>query len=233
VDRGPLIRGRLDSAYPTVRVIERHCYRSHAAFMNHHADFDEHGRVVAWKNHETLAAIFGRHGIRRSFYDVYPDAKRPVILTERCDMASAQRRAYDEFEQRAILELEDGSSRLGHRRSSRDAVRQIMQCPQIFGLCRDETIGTSARDPSRDHARSRAPFVLFSSFISEQERLASSSVRGAALWADQRQRGSGQAGHRRPAVPCRGSRWRRGVAPDAGIDTTGSTPSTSLFASLD
>lgn len=168
---GTLIKGKLSSAYPVFHCIEPRYYPSYQGFLNYHAVEDEFGNVCAWKNTDRIAEIVSKHFISRSFESIYgPEAK--VIINEVADMRPDQRKAYDEFEARAILELEDGflTGTTGGVHALR--CRQIMSHPETFGL----GSGTTGKDLLLDihldqHYQDGKRFVVFAPFIAEQKRI--------------------------------------------------------------
>lgn len=105
---GTLINGRLDSAFPAIHVIEPLYYGSlNGFYIEHAAVTDDFGRVVVWKNHNKLTQILARHGIRRTFEEVY--GEEPVVFfTEYVPIGEDVKDSYDEFHEQALLELEDG-----------------------------------------------------------------------------------------------------------------------------
>jgi superfamily II DNA or RNA helicase len=169
---GTLINGRMDSAYPTIHVIEPRYYGSYQGFLNHHAVMDDFGNVLTWKNPQRVAEILSKHCIYRSFESVHgPESK--VIITETCSMSPKQRAAYEEFETNAILELSDSflTGATGGVHAIR--CRQIMAHPETFGIGVGEPTG---KDELLDvhlshHAETGKPLVLFASLVPEQERL--------------------------------------------------------------
>lgn len=180
---GTLVSGRLDTAYPSINVIEPRYYNSFQNFLNYHGVLDEDGKVMAWQNHAKLAEIFRRHGIRRTFEMVYgPEAK--VIQTEQVEMSPRQREIYDEFEETAVLELErffvDGT--LPGVATIR--ARQIMEHPNHFpdlmepGKYVDILKGQPSGKLERidihleDHVRTGKPLVIFSVLIPQQRQIA-------------------------------------------------------------
>lgn len=170
---GTLIAGRLDSAYPTIHVIEPRYYGSINAFMAYHAVKDDFGRVIYWKNHEKISAIMGRHAIKRTFESIY-GSQEVHVIPEVVPMAPDQRAKYDEFEQKALLELEDeflDGSIGGGVFTMR--CRQIMQCPELFDLCKGEKTGKDERLEIHlaDHKNTGRPLTIFSPLIAEHERL--------------------------------------------------------------
>lgn len=103
---GTLINGRLDTAYPTIHVIEPRYYGSYQRFLDQHEIRDWLGKRVGWKGHEKIARIFARHTIKRSFSDVY-GTNEIVTQVEKVPMSPRQRKVYDAFESKAILNLGD------------------------------------------------------------------------------------------------------------------------------
>ena len=170
---GSLIRGKLSSAYPLIHLIEPRYYGNFGAFLNHHAERDEYGTVIYWKNHERIAQILGKHAIRRTFAEEYgPEAK--ILFYEPTDMKPKMREAYDEFHERAFLELDktilDGSQ----PGPAAVRARQISSHPETFGLCKGEVSGKDERLilHLEDMKQIDNPgFVVFSSLIPEVERL--------------------------------------------------------------
>lgn len=172
---GTMIRGRLDSVYPTIHLIEPRYYGGgHQQFMAHHAVYDDwSGRVIGWKNVERIAQIMARHGIRRSFKDAYGE-KNMLTFVERCDMTKKQRAAYREFEEKAILELEDKFIEGGLPGVFVIRCRQIMCHPHTMGLIKDDELSGKEEVMQihvEDHLATGEPFVVFASMVEEQARL--------------------------------------------------------------
>lgn len=170
---GTFIKGRLNSAYPAIHAVEPRFYGTESAFMNYHADYDIYGNLVGWKNHYKLQEIFRRIAIRHSFKDVYGDEKM-IVHIEEVDMNPEQAEAYEEFEENALLELEDGyldSGGIGGVHQLR--CRQILQHPESFGLCKNEVTAKDERILLHlvNHQASGERLVIFASFIKEHERL--------------------------------------------------------------
>ncbi len=129
---GTLVSGRLDSAYPAIRVIEPRYYGSYKSFYWYHAiENPITGKLEAWRNHDKLSAIFRKHAIRRTFEMVYGKEAK-VIIPEWVEMSEKQREIYDQFKDAAFLELEkfflDGTQPgVAFIRA-----RQIMEHPNVF-----------------------------------------------------------------------------------------------------
>lgn len=169
---GTLIDGRLDSAYPTIHVIEPRYYGSHGGFLAQHALQDEYGKVMGWHSPDKLAQILAKYFMRRSFESVYgPESK--VIVTELCEMSPKQRDAYSVFESDALLELEDSflTGDTGGVHAIR--CRQIMAHPETFGLAKGEMTGKDERLEVHlaTHKAKNTPFLIFASLVPEQERI--------------------------------------------------------------
>lgn len=169
---GTLINGRLDSVYPTINLIEPRYYGTYHNFMAEHEVTDFYGARVGWQNHEKLGRIFATHASRRTFEEIYgPEAKK--IIVEKCQLSPKQEDAYRTFEKDAILELErfflDGTLPGVHT----IRCRQIMQCPELFGLAKGERTGKDEllEIHLADAHNSGEPLVIFSVFIPEQERI--------------------------------------------------------------
>lgn len=169
---GTLVNGRLDSAYPTIHVIEPRYYPTYNNFLNHHALMDQFGKIYGWRNHDKLKTILKHHTIRRTFEEVY-GAEEKVILVEKCEMSPKQREAYSEFEDKAMLELTDdyldGTASPGVHAIR---CRQICAHPEFFGL----EVGMTGKDEMLDihlenHRNTGEPLIIFSALVPEMERI--------------------------------------------------------------
>lgn len=177
---GTLVSGRLDSAYPAIRIIEPRYYGSYKSFYWYHAIEDPFtGKLKAWRNHEKLSAIFGKHGIRRTFEMVYGKEAK-VIIPEYVEMSEKQREIYDEFKDKAFLELDkfflDGTQPgVNFIRA-----RQIMEHPNVFP---DLSTGEGTIDimkgarPGKlerldihfeDHSRTGKPVIVYAALKPQQ-----------------------------------------------------------------
>lgn len=173
---GTIINGRLSSAYPAIEICDPTLYHSYESFMYAHAIEDDYGRVVDWRGHERLRPIFRKYAIRHSFEEVYgPEAK--VIIPEVVEMTPRQKEAYEEFEEAALLELED--SWLDG--STNQAVytircRQIMEHPQTLGAPLDEIKQTGKEERLEIHLadckQSGKPMIVFAALQPQIERAA-------------------------------------------------------------
>lgn len=174
---GTIINGRLNSAYPSIQVIDPGYYPyGYEQFMMIHSIEDDYGRTVAWRHHSNLVPFFGKYCIRHSFEEIYgPEAK--VIIHEKVPMHPAQREAYDVFEETALLELEqtwlDGSfSKAVHL----IRCRQIMEHPQTLGAPLDSIERTGKEERLLVHLenckQSGKPMIVFASMVAQIERAA-------------------------------------------------------------
>lgn len=180
---GTLIDGRLDSCYATIHIIEPRYYANHYSFLAQHCLKDDYGNIIGWFNHEKLGRIFLRHCFRRTFEEVY-GAEAKVFIKEKVEMDALSRKAYDEFSDKACLELDEYiAAQLEHDsgflESPNEAVAtlrcyQIMQHPHHFGILKDEEL-TGKEEAIylhvQDHLNNKKPLVIFSALIPEQERL--------------------------------------------------------------
>lgn len=130
---GTLIKGRLDSVYPTLHVIAPQFYGSYQAFMSQHVVRDDNGRQAGWQNHEKLRNVLGAVSIRRSFESIYGKAS-PVVQTEPVEMHPLQRAKYNELEEMAVLELEDRFMEASSKGVVAIRCRQIMAHPERVKL---------------------------------------------------------------------------------------------------
>ncbi|RWM90047.1 MAG: hypothetical protein EOR84_22830 [Mesorhizobium sp.] len=181
---GTLVSGRLDSAYPAIRVIEPRYYPSYKGFYYFHSIEDPiTGKLKAWRNHEKLSAIFGKHGIRRTFEMVYGKEAK-VIIPEWVEMSEKQREIYNKFKDEAFLELEkfylDGTQPgVGFIRA-----RQIMEHPNSFpDLSKDDGSTIDIMKGARcgkeerldihfeDHARTGKPLIIYAALKPQQYRI--------------------------------------------------------------
>lgn len=171
---GTIIAGRLDSCYPAIKIVEPRYYTNHFNFLMQHAILDENNRPVAWKNHDKLGRIFQNHFIRRTFESVHGVSEDPVFTNEVVDMHPVQREMYEEFEAKAVLELEDMllTGYTGGVHFIR--CRQIMSHPHTFGILKPGEL--TGKDQLlmihlEDHLNKKEPFLIYASLVPEQERI--------------------------------------------------------------
>lgn len=171
---GTLIDGRLSAAYPAIRVIQPRYYFSYKDFLNQHAVLDDWGNVKMWTNHAKIKNILSAHAVKTSFAQAYKNSPKPIILAEKCEMASKHYEMYKEFEETALLELEDeyltdsGSGGVHQMRC-----RQILEAPDSIGIDvkfdigKDEMLKVHLEDAKNDGK----PLLIYSVFVAEQERI--------------------------------------------------------------
>lgn len=170
---GTLIDGRLDSCYVPINTIEPRYYANHRSFMAQHALLDNYGNLLAWINHEKLGRIFMRHCFRRTFEQVYGKEAK-VIIKELVAMDEKSRLAYNEFAEKAFLELENEFLDGVNPAVNAMRCRQIMGHPHTMGLLKEGEL--TGKDEAilvhlEDHINTGKPLVIFSSLQPEQERI--------------------------------------------------------------
>lgn len=171
---GTLIDGRLSAAYPAIRVINPNYYASYKSFLYQHAIMDDFGTVISWTNHAKIKMILARHAVKMSFAEAYKDSPKPIIIAEKCDMDKKHYELYKEFEETALLELEDkylddsGSGGVHQMRC-----RQIIEAPESIGITDKFSLGKDdmLRIHLEDAKNDGKPLLIFSCFVAEQERL--------------------------------------------------------------
>ena len=132
---GTVIRGRLDSAFPVIQMIEPRYYGNHQTFMNQHSIQDSFtGEVIGWCNEAKINAILKIHSVNYLFRDVYGDPDY-IYLPTHVDIDSKHYKAYKEFEEFANLELDDDSILYATEAGVQTIrCRQILGCPEVLGL---------------------------------------------------------------------------------------------------
>ena len=170
---GTLVRGRLNSVYPAIHLIEPRYYASHDAFMNMHALLDNYGRPYMWLNTERISTILKKHGSRRSFKEIYGDVDA-VFQTQRVSMSGSQASAYKEFEEKAILELEDAFLDGTVPGVNLIRAREILSSPEKFNLLKKGE--STERDDLleihlNDHLAECAPLIIGTASRFEQARI--------------------------------------------------------------
>jgi len=169
---GTVIRGRLDSAYPVIQMIEPRYYGNHASFMNQHAVKDAFtGEVLGWCNEAKINAILNIHSVNYLFRDVYGDPDF-VYLPTHVEINDKHQKYYKEFEQFANIELDDESVLYATEAGVQTLrCRQILSNPEVLGLKipeygKDEWIFENLLNGDYQKV------VLFSALQGEQVRLA-------------------------------------------------------------
>ena len=167
---GTVIRGRLDSAYPILHVLGPMFYGSDRNFIQHHAWFDENGKVIGWKNHERLSEVLKHVGIFRSFKSIYGQEKK-VVQVQRCVVTPKVWKMYERIEAAALIELTDSFVDAQNPAVGAMRARQLLACPEMFEI--DERSG---KDEAllvdiEDHLKTGERLAIFSSFTMEQNRI--------------------------------------------------------------
>lgn len=169
---GTVIRGRLDSAYPVIQMIEPRYYGNHASFMSQHAVKDAFtGEVLGWCNEAKINAILNIHSVNYLFRDVYGDPDF-VYLPTHVEINDKHQKYYKEFEQFANIELDDESVLYATEAGVQTLrCRQILSNPEVLGLKipeygKDEWIFENLLNGDYQKV------VLFSALQGEQVRLA-------------------------------------------------------------
>lgn len=181
---GTLVDGRLDSAWPAIHAMSGQYYPlGYRQFLAAHAILDEYDRPVAWRNHERVGKILAKHGVRRTFADVYGH-QEIVTQVETVQMHARQRELYDELAEQAMVELEEVMVDGTVPGVSVIRARQIMEHPEAFPDPRGE--GYNPIDlldgalngklerlqiMVEDHAQRGTPFVIFAAFVAQQDRI--------------------------------------------------------------
>lgn len=169
---GTIIKGNLSSAYPVLEVIEPRFYGSYGGFLAFHRLQDEYGATIGWTNHWKLSQVLANVAVRHTFTEVHGEEAK-VIVTELCDMSPKQRKAYDEMEDEALVELTDEFLEGQSPAVNAMRCRQIMAHPESFGLAAGETTGKDERLKVHlgDAVQSGEPIVVFAALVPEQERI--------------------------------------------------------------
>ena len=167
---GTLINGRLDTAFPALHVIEPRYYGNRMGFMyDHVAASDDYGRPIMWKNEAKLRAIIEKHSIRRTFEEVYGE-EDVVFFTEVIDLDERVQGYYDQFEQQALLELEDGRVLDGSMVGvAQMRARQIMGHPET--MFSDVPKWTEKDERLTVHLGKGQKTLIFASLQPEQSRI--------------------------------------------------------------
>jgi hypothetical protein len=168
---GTLIKGRLNSAYPAIHLVEPRYYGTYTTFMHRHAVTDEWGTVFSWKNHADLAHVIKEIAVRRSFEETYGKEAK-IIIPELIPMGPKHEAVYREWHDKAMLELDDSFLTADSGGVHAIRARQILAHPESFNLVISEKLGKDERlEIHMEDARaSGEAFVAFSALIPEQER---------------------------------------------------------------
>lgn len=177
--------GRLETAYPAIHAIEPGYYPMGINdFMAHHARYDIWGKLEGWVNHDRIAKIFGRHGVRFTFESIFGE-QEIVRQTRWVDMMLPQREIYDQFAEQAYLELEDFIVNGTLPGVATIRARQIMEHPNLFPDLRFDNSQTvdilPGHLPAKIHALDEEvalarelgkPLIIFASMTAQMRQLA-------------------------------------------------------------
>lgn len=186
---GTMINGRLDTGYSAIAAIDPRYYPFgyEMSFLNEHAYLDDYGRPIHWYGHEKLGTIFGRHGIRFTFEQIF--GKQAVIPeVQWVSMHPAQRKMFDQLRDEAFLELDDFFVDGSEPGPAMIRARQLMEHPNFFPDLRDpdHKLGLPPVDimpgvlPGKiealkihfeDHLRTGKPLLIFAALIPEQYQI--------------------------------------------------------------
>jgi hypothetical protein len=169
---GTIINGRLDSAFPAIHAIEPKYYGSHDGFLFEHGGvFDDYGRVVSWIKPEKVAEILKRHSIRHTFEETYGE-EDVVFITEDIEIDPVIAAKYNEFHEKAMLELEDGRVLDGTMPGvNLIRARQILSHPETMALGVTLPKLTSKDERLLTHIAPGRKMLVFASLKPEQRRL--------------------------------------------------------------
>lgn len=167
---GTVIRGRLDSAYPILHQIGQSYYGNDRMFMMHHAVYDENGSVCGWKNHERLRDVLQQVGIFRSFKEIYGE-EQVVFQVTNVHPGLKTFKAYKEYEQTGLLEMEDDFVDSGAPASNAQKAMEILGSPRDFGIDEDSAKDKILEPMIEDMIKSGERLAIFSAHTKEQLRL--------------------------------------------------------------
>jgi hypothetical protein len=173
---GTLVDGRLDSAFPAIHVIEPRYYGGYSGFIREHAGWiNDYNKVEYWINEDKVRQILERHAVRHSFEEVYGDEPvwfggpngtiKPVLI----EMGPEMRKAYDDFHEQAMLELENGDIISGAMPGvATIRATQIMSHPETMGIAKGEIPGKDQK--LAEYAVEGRPLLVFAALQAEQRR---------------------------------------------------------------
>lgn len=171
---GTLIDGRLDSAYPAIRIVNPGYYASYDSFLRQHASYDFDGRINGWTNHKKIAQILGKIAVGITFQEAYKDSPKPVLIHQVCQISPEHKKFYKEMEEDALIELEDGYLDATENPGVKQMrCRQILEAPESIELKADFELGKdeALKVFLEDAINNKKPLIIFSVFKAEQERL--------------------------------------------------------------
>jgi len=168
---GSPIDGGLHTVYPLLRLVAPQYYPSYTTFINQHGIVDPtYGGVVAWRGHDKIKTLLGRHSIRRTFEDVHGD-EFPFITAEPCKQFASQQKAYDEMHETGMTELDDDFLVATEGGVNALRCRQLLAHPETFGITGPNGRDAALKDHLLNHKRNGKPLIIYSAFVAEQERV--------------------------------------------------------------
>lgn len=182
----PTPRGKLSAAYFYCHMIQKDYYGCYDWFINTHADLDDYGNPVNWKNHDKLWKFLENYSICWTSKDMYGDVDE-YILRDVVQMNKEMAETYRMFENAGIAELQGFvlEAKSGGIESLR--CRQILSHPNKIkipvgwdesGKPNDyaETCVFDGITPKMEriieYAEAGEPLVIFGSFTEEIEYIA-------------------------------------------------------------
>lgn len=187
---GTVIKGRLDSAYPMIQIIEPRFYGNYFDFLAQHAIKDYWGKIIGWRNYDKIRQVLGHIGRRTAFEDVFGE-RDIVFFIEEIDMGATQKKLYMQFKAMGMVELEKVILEGSNEGVNLLRLRQILAHPERISvpmerdekgkITRFEIVDASGgvdteRDERiklhiQDHIDNKEPLVIISTLIPEQQRL--------------------------------------------------------------
>lgn len=172
---GTIVNGRLSSVYPCIHLCDPNRYpHGYYQFEMAHSLKDTFGNTVAWINPQPISKFLGTYGVRQTFEQAYGKEMKAIII-EPCDMHPKQYEAYKEFEDTALLELEDSWLEGTLPGVNFIRSRQLMEHPQTFGEPLDKIKRTGKEEQLLIHLehtkQTGDQMVVFSALVPSQERI--------------------------------------------------------------
>jgi len=169
---GTLIDGRLDSVYPAIHIVQPLYYPNYNAFLNFHADMiDDYGTVLQWKNTKKVSKILKEISVKHTFEEIHgPESK--ITNVEKVPMGKEARKAYNEFHNEAMLELEDRFLDGSLPGVAVIRARQIMAHPETFGITKEKSGKDDRLEIHLTDAQTAGEAVIiYSVHVPEMERI--------------------------------------------------------------
>jgi hypothetical protein len=182
---GTMVDGRLDSCFSAIQAIDPRYYPfGYDQFLAEHAYCDERGRPFQWHGHDKLRQILQRFGVLFTFKEIFGDQEK-VPQLQWVEMNDKQRAIYDEFEEQALLELDDFMVDGTLPGVALIRARQIMEHPNCFPDLRDKKLPPvdimPGEKPAKlealeihleDHVRTGKPVIVFAALVPQTYEIA-------------------------------------------------------------